>query len=562
MGNRRSELPQTLEECHALILDLYDTIDELQARLAQLERELYGTRRERFIADEQVDDASADEDVHDDDDSDMQVDDDLQDDASLPSSPDADSTPPDDAASPPAKPPRTSSGRRPRVYPPDTPRVRVNHPLDETTVPPELLHNPRARRFYRFVREEVELPQRRIRILEHYQEVIADDDAETEQSTLYVAAVPEPLLESCYASDSLLAYLAVSRFADHLPYYREEDIVRRSGLSIPRSTQWRWMRQLGRVLSPLVENIRQRLLQGRILGIDETPCPMLDATLPNTRKTYLYAQYGDDTQPYVSYYFAEHKTRANIESMLAGFEGVLQSDAYICYELITAASLDRIRAAACWAHGRRKFEPLVANGQKHPQASWILTEIQKLYDIEDRAADLSDLQRLALRQAESRPIVERIHAWMKERQQQERPRSVIRQGVNYFLKRWEAFRRFLEDGAIPIDNNRTEAAIKVPVMGKKAWLFFGNEAAGETAAILYTIVMSCKRHSIDPYAYLLDVMRRIKTASPEELEALLPDTWFQSHPEAYLQQRARESHAAAHRKRTRRARRRAALAKK
>jgi hypothetical protein len=581
-----------LDECHPLILELYDTIDELQARIAELERELYGWRRERFIGDESLggdeqededeDDEQEDqEDEHNDEEDtrDHDSDRDIADDESpLPSpsaptsvapggnpgvDPSLGSTPesalPGNGNSSPGNSKRTSAGRRPRVYPPDTPRVHVYHPLDEESVPPEILHHPQARRFYRFVREEVELPQRRIRVLEHYQEVIVVDDTAIEQSTFCVASVPEPLLESCYAGNALLAYLAVSRFADHLPYYREEDIIRRSGLSILRSTQWRWMRQLGRIAFPLVERIRQRLLQGRVLGIDETPCPILDPTLPHTRPAYLYAQYGDDTQPYVGYYFADHKTRENIESMLVGFQGILQSDAYICYELITGASLDCIRPAACWAHGRRKFEPLVAQGKKHPKAKWILTEIQKLYDIEDRARELSNEERLGLRQAESCPIVEGIHAWMEERQRKERPRSEIRKGVNYFLKRWPAFTRFLENGAIPIDNNRTEAAIKIAVMGKKAWLFFGNDKAGQTAAIMYTIMMSCKRHHTDPYAYLLDVMPRIKTASSEELDALLPDVWLKSHPEAYIEQRALESHAAAHRKRTRRARRRAAL---
>jgi hypothetical protein len=353
--------------------------------------------------------------------------------------------------------------------------------------------------------------------------------------------------------------MAVSRFADHLPYYREEEIIRRSGMFIHRSTQWRWMRGLGRVLSPLVESIRKRLLTVRVLGIDETPCPILDPTLPHTRTAYLYAQYGDDTQPYVGYYFASRKTRANIESMLDGFHGVLQSDAYICYELITAASLDTIQPAACWAHGRRKFEPLLMAG-KHPQATWILRQIQKLYDIEDRARNMTPEERLALRQAESRPIADAIGSWLRERSEQERPRSALRKGVNYFLNRWIAFTRFLEDGAIPIDNNRVEAMIKGPVMGKKAWLFLGNEGAGETAAIMYTLIMSCKRHCIDPYAYLLDVMGRIKDAGPEELESLLPDRWIRSHPEAYIEQRAIESHAAKHRKRMRRIERRAKLA--
>ncbi len=192
----------------------------------------------------------------------------------------------------------------------------------------------------------------------------------------------------------------------------------------------------------------------------------------------------------------------------------------------------------------------------------ILTEIQKLYDIEDRAKDMTDEARHELRQVESRPIVESIRRWLDERDEQELPRSPLREGVNYLRKRWEVFERFLESGAIRLDNNCTEAALKGPVMGKKAWLFFGNEQGGETAAALFTLMMTCKRHAIDVQAYLVDVLRRIKQATPEELESLLPDRWIEQHPQARVRQRVKESHAAAHRKRTRRARRRAMAARR
>lgn len=573
MSNRRSDLPQTVEACHQLILELYETIDELRARVAALERELYGTKRERFIADSCQDDAEPTETPEStridptfacDTDLSKSVTESTTDDTDdvdsvTPSLEESPSSPTDDRGSATDKSRHRSAGRRRRVYPPGTPRVKVYHPLDESQIPADVLHDPNARRFYRFVREEIEMPQRQVRIVEHYQEVIAVDQVDEVKTTMIAAPMPEPLLERCLAGNSLLAYLAASRFADHLPYYREEDIIRRSGLSLPRSTQWRWMRKLGQSLSPLVEFMHARLLTCDVLGIDETPCPLLDPTRPHTRKAYLYAQYGDASQPYVGYYFADHKTRENIERMLTGFQGVLQSDAYICYELITAASLDQIQPAACWAHGRRKFEPLLVPGKK-THARWILIEIQKLYDIEDRARDLSNEDRQQLRQIESRPIVQRIHQWLLEREARERPRSPLRKGVNYFLKRWTAFTRFLDHGAIPIDNNRTEAAIKGPVMGKKGWLFLGNASGGETAAIMYTIVMTCKRHRVDPYAYLCDVLNRIKTTRHDDLESLMPHRWIQSHPEAYLQERAQESHAAAHRKRTRRATRRQTLA--
>lgn len=544
MPKRPVELPDNIPDCHAIILRQADQIEELEARVdeltaridelmgevASLRRQLYGSRRERFVPDQ-------------------------------PDEPPLAPPPMPDASAAEPEPPRTSSGRRPRRIDPTIPREKVYHRLEEQDVPPEIWNHPRARRFFRFVREELELPERRLRVIEHYQEVIVVDNEKTVESFLQVARVDEPLLERCYVGPSLLAYLAISRFADHIPYYREEDILARSGFSIHRSTQWRWMRGLSKLVSPLTRLMRERTLLSRVLGIDETPCPLICPDLDRTRSSYLYAQYGDAAHPYDCYYFASHKTRENIQAILGNYQGYLQSDAYICYELITAASDNKLIGVGCWAHARRKFEPLVASGP-HSKAKWILTEIQKLYDIEDRARDMTDEARHALRQVESRAIVESIRRWLDERDQQELPRSPLREGINYLKNRWEAFERFLEDGAIRLDNNCTEAALKGPVMGKKAWLFFGNEQGGETAANLFTIMMTCKRHSIDVHAYLVDVLRRIKQATPEELEALLPDRWIEQHPQARVRQRVQESHAAAYRKRTRRADRRALVARR
>jgi len=542
------ELPDNLPACHAIILRQAQVIDELLARierldrdLATLKRQLFGSRRERFVADCGED--RAEEEVA------------FDHRGFQPELP-VDESPARTSASAPA---RTSKGRQPRIIDASIPREKVLHRLDEQKVPPEWLKDPRAKRFFRFVREEVELQEARVRVLEHYEEVIVLDDEATGESRMLAASAPEPLIDRCYVGVALLAYLAASRFADHIPYYREEDILARVGFSIHRATQWRWMRALAAIVLPLVELMRQRVMQSRVQGIDETPCPILCPELGRTRNAYLYAQYGDSAHPYVCFAFAAHKDEEHVRRIVASYEGYLQSDAYICYELITAASGKRITAVGCWAHARRKFEPLIQAGP-HPQATWILREIQKLYDIEDRAREMTDRQRLALRQAESRPIVAGIRTWLDARDREELPKSPLRAGVNYLCNRWEVFERFLEDGAIPIDNNRTEAMIKGPVMGKKAWLFFGNENAGETAAIFYTLAMSCKRHSIDVQAYLLDVFRRIRTATPADLESLLPDRWLQAHPEARVTQRVQESHAAAARKRQRRVQRRIAVA--
>lgn len=549
------ELPDNLAACHAVIRRQAEVIDELKALVAEqaaridhlnrdlaaVKRQLFGSRRERFVA-ESGGNGAGEEVVIEQDNSET--------------GPLADELDTHPSASTSR---RTSRGRQKRVIDASIPREKVLHRLDEGNVPPELLNDPRAKRFFRFVREEVELQERRMRVIEHYEEVIVLDEEVTGESRMLAASAPEPLIDRCYVGVALLAYLVASRFADHIPYYREEDILARVGFSIHRATQWRWMRALAAIVLPLVELIRQRVIQSRVQGIDETPCPILCLELGRTRSSYLYAQYGDAAHPYVHFAFASHKTEENVRRIVGNYQGYLQSDAYICYELIATASGNRIIAVGCWAHARRKFEPLVVAGP-HPQATWILGEIQKLYDIEDCARGMTDRQRLTLRQAESRPIVTGIRAWLEERNRQELPKSPLREGVNYLRNRWEAFERFLEDGAIPLDNNRTEAMIKGPVMGKKAWLFFGNENAGQTAAVLYTLTMSCKRHAIDVQAYLTDVFRRIRMATPAELESLLPDRWIAAHPEARLKQRVQESHTAAVRKRRRRLRRRLAAA--
>ena len=254
------ELPDNLPACHAIILRQAETIESLTARveellatterlnrdLATLKRQLFGSRRERFEAgvpeESETLEASGIE-------------------GSLVEGPATDSEPVAGEASPeatiaPAR--RTSKGRQKRVIDPSIPREKIFHRLQERDVPPELWNHPLAKRFFRFVREEVELQQTRLRVLEHYEEVIALEDDTTGESRLLAASAPEPLIDRCYVGEGFLAYLAASRFADHIPYYREEDILTRFGFSIHRATQWRWMRALAGILLPLYERMRAR----------------------------------------------------------------------------------------------------------------------------------------------------------------------------------------------------------------------------------------------------------------------------------------------------------------
>ena len=331
------ELPDNLPACHAIIRRQAEVIEELFARidrlnrdLAAVKRELFGSRRERFMGSSGEDPAGEQAAVE------QGV---FQ--TELP----AEESQAQASASAPA---RTSKGRQRRVIDASIPREKVLHRLDEREVPAELWNNPRAKRFFRFVREEVELQERRVRVLEHYEEVIVLEDEARAECHIVAASAPEPLIDRCYLGVVFLAYLVASRFADHIPYYREEDILGRIGFSIHRATQWRWMRALAAIVLPLVELIRQRVMQSRVQGIDETPCDILCPERGRTRSSYLYAQYGDLAHPYVYFAFAAHKDEENVRRIVGSYEGYLQSDAYICYELIASASENRILAVGCW----------------------------------------------------------------------------------------------------------------------------------------------------------------------------------------------------------------------
>lgn len=547
---RRTVLPDNVPDCHVLIRQLEDRVDELESDVKSLKRALFGSQRERFVSGNTKDTSGS----HEPSPSILTIPVDR-------STGDQSPAAPMDSESHPESRRRTSLGRRPRQLDAAILREQVLHRLREEDVPVKLWKDPRARRFFRFVREELEIQRPSLRVFEHYEEVLTIDDFKTETTRFVTAQTPEPVLDRCYAGPELLATLAASRFADHIPYYREEDILARQQVTIGRATQWRWMRKLSTLLLPLVDLMRQRARKSHVLGIDETPIAQLcpESEKAGTRSVYLYALYGDASQPYSCFEYASRKTEVNVRRIIGDFCGVLQSDAYICYSLVAASRSEDIIPVGCWAHARRKFEPLVKEGP-HPQATWILERVQQMYDIEDRARLMTDAERLTLRQAESKPIVEDIARWLEERSRSEMPQSPLRAGVNYLWSRWSMFTRFLEDGSIPVDNNRTEASIKGPVMGKKNWLFFGNEAAGETAAILYSLTMTCRRHCIDVVAYLTDVLRCIRQTPADQLQELLPDRWIEAHPEARVTQRVRESHAAATRKRERRQKRRLAVA--
>ena len=534
----------TIEQQQATIDEQQTLLEKLQRDMALMKRTLFGQRRERFEDPRQG----------------------MLFDSAEVGGPNQDNNTNDDNESDSSNDGRgaTSSrrtGRKRRVIPAGLPRTKRVHKLDDSEIP-EHLRGQDVRRFLKKIGEYVEWEPPRLTVVEEFVETLAVDNADATETTMLSATRP-PRIITCFAGPSLLAGLAVQHFADHLPYYRLEEILPRSGLEIDRSTQCRWMIRLARELMPLTDWMRRVALQSAVVLADETPVKMLVPGRGKAKTTYLWAVLGDGQHPYTTFSFTESRARAGPAEFFADFRGVLLTDAYIGYEFLAPHTHGRIRLAGCYAHARRKFEELHVLGSTKA-TSTALGYFQRLFDIEDDLRGLSDEQRHEQRQRRSRPLVAEFKVWMDEQLQRLRPKHALRGAISYMTTRWECFERFLESGAIPLDNNASEQAVKNPVMGKKAWLFFGSEAGGHAAAVFYTLTSTCRRLKIDPYAYLKDVFERLPQCDPEDpaaLSPLLPDHWLAAHPESLIQTRVNESNEKAARKRAQRTRRRKALAR-
>jgi len=449
-------------------------------------------------------------------------------------------------------------GQRGRIAIPEAlPRKEVVHPLKEEDLPEQLRGRDDLRRFRKKVGQYVELIEASVYVVEEYVEVLAADNEDATATQMYAASRPPRILD-CYAGPGLLASLVTERFADYLPYYRLEERIGRLGLSIPRSTIARWMIELSQRVLPLVELIRQQVLASRVVCIDETPVKLLKPGRGEATTAYLWTTVGDAAHPYNGFYFTENRSRAGPERFLGEFSGVLVSDAYVCYESLQSAWSDRMLWACCHAHARRKFEALEHLGSTR-QTIQALAYFRRLFDGEDQTRQWTDAARYEHRQQYSRPVVTSMKRWMDEQLETLRPKHPLRGAIQYMTKRWESFTRFLQSGAIPLENNAAERSVKLPVIAKKNHLFFASAGGGEAAMVFYTLTSTCRRLHVDPHAYLRDVFARLPSLPSEAIAELLPDCWLAEHPQHRLELRERQADGRARRKLQSRARRRKAL---
>ena len=347
--------------------------------------------------------------------------------------------------------------------------------------------------------------------------------------TVITAEKPMAPLEKGLPGPGLLAHVAVSKYGDHLPLHRQEAIFQRQGVELSRQTMADWMRAGADLVSPLFELMKQQVLDSKAIQTDDTPVPVLDPDLPHTRTGRIWTYVGDGEHPYTVYDYTPTRSRDGPEEFLKAFRGYLQADAYSGYDHFYEEPERGIEEVACMAHVRRKHWE--AQSSDLMRSTVMLAYIRLLYDVEREARDqkLGSDARQTLRQAKSKPILEDIHAYLEREQLQVLPKSPEGRAIAYTLSNWKALTRYCEDGDLEIDNNGAERSLRGIAVGRRNWTFLGSDNGGRTAAILSSLIATCKRLAIDPFAYLRDIFARLGAHPQSRLAALLPDQWQAAH---------------------------------
>jgi len=343
--------------------------------------------------------------------------------------------------------------------------------------------------------------------------------------TIRTANKPAQPIEKSTASASVLAQVIVAKVADHLPVHRQVKMFRRFGVELADQTLCGWLRQSAGLLEPLYQRMKAFVLSSKVVGTDDTPVKVLDRTLPHTRKGRFWPYVGDREHTSVVYDYTPTRERAGPEQFLGTYKGYLQVDAYPAYDKFFLEPERGLVEVGCWAHARR--HAYQARDTDPARMGAVLAYIGQLYAVEKRARNCGitgeDLR--LLREEVSRPITNQLHAYLLTIDVQLLPKSEAGQAVAYILKNWLALTRYLEDGDLPIDNNRTERSLRGLAVGRNNWTFLGSDRGGKTMAVLRSFVCSCELNNVDPFVWFRDVLARIPSHSIQKLEELLPHAW-------------------------------------
>jgi transposase len=431
-----------------------------------------------------------------------------------------------------------------RALPAHLPRMRHEHDLTDAEKLCPCCHAPRTR-IGEDISEQLDYVPASLFVIQHVHPKYA-----CARCREGVVSAPKPAqpIEKGLPGPGLLAHIAVSKHLDHIPLNRHGRILARHGVTLHRSTLCDWMRAVADLVRPLVELMRAEILKSHVIQTDDTPVDVRDRTL-GTRKMRvgrLWVYRGDASQPYVVFDYTPDRTRAGPREWLAGYHNHLQCDAYSGYDELFRLRRDLIEVG-CWAHARRYF--FEAQDSDPVRARLALLLIGKLYDVERRAhahdRERAEAQlpadpahRLALRQTESRSVRNELHTQLEAWQVDALPQSPLGKAVQYALNQWTALGRYIDDAALPIDNNAAERELRAVALGRNNWRFLGSDRGGQTAATILSLCATCQRYHVEPFAWLRNLLTRWPTLprdadgkhAADDLAALLPKVWQPSVP--------------------------------
>jgi len=412
-------------------------------------------------------------------------------------------------------------GRRP--LPKDLPRIRVEihpDPCDRTCVCCKSEMAPIGEE----VTEELDFAPATLTVTEHVRVKYACRRCEEGVVTPHL---PPRVIEKGRPGPGLLAHILVSKYADHLPLHRLERIFDRHGIDLSRQTMCDWIGAVADPLSRIVSAQKKSVLESLTIHSDDTSLLCQENSLGGVkRRAFLWAYVGERKE--VVYDFTLTREREGPIRFLEKWKGYLQVDGYSGYdELFRRGDVTEV---GCWAHVRRKYFDALAGDTA--RASTMLALIQRLYRVESQAKERGPEERAAVRRREASPILEQIRLAIEEDKKDVLPRGAMGEATTYAENQWPALVRYVENGRLDVDNNEVERALRCVAVGRKNWLFAGSPRGGERAAVIYSLITTCKLLGIEPFAYLRDVLERLPTHPAERIAELTPRKWLAARQDA------------------------------
>ena len=425
--------------------------------------------------------------------------------------------------------PEATKGKRART--PRGPRkLPDNLPVERIVEPPPCACGKcgglRLHKLGETVSKTLECEPRRWKIVEHVREKFSCRDCEA----ITEPPAPSHAIPRGFAGPSLLAMILVAKFLLHQPLNRQSTTFAREGIEIDTSTLADRVGACVVALDPIVQALKAHVLSAERIHADDTTVPVLARLKTVTGRIWTYVRddrpFGGQDPPAAFFEYSRSRAGEYPQKHLAGFVGVMQADAFSGYSALYEARRRPapIIEAACWSHGRRNFFDL-AKLNKAPIAVEAVRRIDELFEIERTINGKTPEQRLAVRQAQSKPLIIVLEAWLRNQRDRLSSKSDTVKAINYCLTRWTAFTRFLDDGRICLSNNAAERAVRGIAVGRKNWNFAGSDAGGQRAAAVYTLIETCKMNDVDPQAWLADVLARLPDHPAKRIDELLPWHW-------------------------------------